>query len=119
MADWNVSLTQIYSYIGAMYGLCVDNHKSVMDVSLSELQVEIMNRSEDKNVDSIYSFIDKFSLKERNNPLVAPDGYKNYEVYPWAYNREFSYLRRCIVQYQSNGEIYCVKTSFAESEGAL
>jgi hypothetical protein len=108
MADWNVSLTQIYSYIGAMYGLCVDNHKSVMDVSLGELQVEIMNRSEDKNVDSIYSFIDKFSLKERNNPLVAPDGYKNYEVYPWAYNREFSYLRRCIVQYQSNGKIYCV-----------
>lgn len=130
MTDWNVSLTQIYSYIGAMYGLCVDNHKSVMDMSLNELQVEIMNRSEDKNLDSIRSFIDRFSLKERNNPLVAPDGYKNYEVYPWAYNREFSYLRRCIIQYQSNGEIYCVfgfralisaahQTHFLVNEGKL
>ena len=48
----------------------------------------------------VHEAINFFSLVPRPDFLVAPDGMKATEVYPWRFNRALSYLRRPLVQRQ-------------------
>ena len=41
-------------------------------------------------------------LYDRDEYLKAPKGYNDSEVFPWKYNREFSFARRFIVKYKNN-----------------
>ena len=46
----------------------------------------------------IEKVIDNISLKKRQDFLIAPNGYLSHEVYPWRFNREFSFTRRPMIQ---------------------
>jgi len=46
--------------------------------------------------------IERFSITQRDEYLKAPKGYNDNEVFPWKYNREFSFARRFIVKYKND-----------------
>lgn len=47
----------------------------------------------------IEKIIDHITLSQREDFLVPPKPYTNYDVYPWRFNRELSFTRRPIIQY--------------------
>ena len=95
--DWGVSFQEIGEVCGAMSTMCVARAKSVLQMSEETVVAEIMKQS---GIDetTIRAAIDKLSLQPREAYLQAPKGYSNTEVYPWRYNREFSFARRFIVK---------------------
>lgn len=50
----------------------------------------------------IIAGIERFSITQRDEYLKAPKGYNDSEVFPWKYNREFSFARRFVVKYINN-----------------
>lgn len=96
-ADWGVSFQEIGQICGAMSTMCVNRSKSVLQMPAEAVVAELR---EQLVIDesTIRAAIDRLSLQPRETYLKAPDGYGNNEVYPWRYNREFSFSRRFIVK---------------------
>ena len=51
----------------------------------------------------VEKIIDQITLCQRQDFLVPPKPFKKYDVYPWRFNRELSFTRRPIIQY--NGDL--------------
>lgn len=54
-------------------------------------------------IDLVEKIIDQITLCQRPDFLNPPEPYKKYDVYPWRFNRELSFTRRPIIQY--NGDL--------------
>lgn len=52
----------------------------------------------DKEV--VNKIINQIVLCQRPNFLIPPEPYKPYDIYPWRFNRELSFTRRPIIQYE-------------------
>ena len=97
--DWGISYQNIYKFCHFLANLCLENSSSVISMNKNDL----IKRLNDEFVlpnEEINAGIARFSLSSRPDYLVAPDGFKNNEVYPWKYNREFSFARRFIISHQ-------------------
>lgn len=55
------------------------------------------------SIDIIEKIINQISLCQRSDFLVPPKPYKTYDVFPWRFNRDLSFTRRPIIQY--NGDL--------------
>ena len=71
--------------------------KEVKKVDKSEFIKLVDKEFETLNIYKIEKIIKKISLEERENYLKAPKGYRNEEIYPWRFNREFSFTRRPVI----------------------
>lgn len=106
--DWGISFQDLGIICYNMSMLCVDRRKSVLQLSEEDVVKEICKMSK-LSEHLVRVGISRLSLQKRNKFLLAPDGYENYEVYPWRYNREFSFIRRFIVrEMDNNGEMYLI-----------
>lgn len=104
LADWGVSFQEIGQICGAMSTMCVNRSKSVLQMPEEVVVAEIREQLRIDDI-TIRAAIDKLSLQPRETYLKAPDGYGNNEVYPWRYNREFSFSRRFIVKIKESDGI--------------
>lgn len=55
------------------------------------------------SIDLVEKIIDQITLCQRPDFLIPPEPYKKYDVYPWRFNRDLSFTRRPIIQY--NGDL--------------
>lgn len=55
------------------------------------------------SIDLVEKIIDQITLCQRPDFLIPPEPYKKYDVYPWRFNRDLSFTRRPIIEY--NGDL--------------
>jgi hypothetical protein len=91
--------------------ICISGQQSVITISEDDL---IKNLREEFNLEKgeIIAGINRFSMSERSSFLIAPEGFNNSEVFPWKYNREFSFARRFIVKYKDKDNRILLKWGF-------
>lgn len=104
--DLGVSFQELGRICFYMSQLCVNRKVSILQAPDEMVVKEVCKASGyDENI--VRTAIDRLALQARPSYLTAPEGYKGNEVYPWRYNREFSFIRRFIVKEKdANGEMY-------------
>ncbi|MEJ7693707.1 hypothetical protein, partial [Daejeonella sp.] len=105
--DWGVSFTQILGVIKSLLIFGAQRETSVVVIRKEDFINEFVAKSSmtETELTNILKFI---TLRSRPAYLTAPDGYKNEDVFPWKYNREFSVIRRPIVEFVRDGESYLI-----------
>lgn len=106
--DWGISFQEIGWVCFYMSSMCVDRKTTVLQLPEEDVVQEICRKAQmSEHVVRIGML--RLSLQARSKFLEAPDGYDKQEVYPWRYNREFSFIRRFIVRrIDDNGDIYLI-----------
>ena len=104
--DWGISFQELGRVCFYMSQMCVNRKVSILQVPEGMVVKEVCKVSgHDESI--VRTAINRLALQARPSYLTAPEGYKGNEVYPWRYNREFSFIRRFIVKEKdANGEIY-------------
>lgn len=97
LADWNISYININKFCYSCYFLCLKHGASTISMEEEEF-IQVLVRDFILPRDQVIECIKRFSLQERDEYLVAPSGYRNNEVFPWKYNREFSFARRFLIR---------------------
>jgi len=97
LEDWGISYYNIYKFCYTCYIICIEKQSSSCSIKENEFIHQIKEKAQIEEKE-IIAGIDRFSITQRDEYLKAPDGYKNNEVFPWKYNREFSFVRRFIVK---------------------
>mgnify|MGYP002735620989 FL=1 len=64
--------------------------------------IELIKNKAKIDEKEIIAGIERFSITQRDEYLKAPKGFNDSEVFPWKYNREFSFARRFIVKYEND-----------------
>jgi hypothetical protein len=112
LKDWGIGYFNIIKFCYSCAYLCIESQSSTITMKkedfINSLQSERFNLSEKE----IISGLNHFSLENRPDYLTAPDGFNNNEVFPWKYNREFSFGRRFIVKYQNRDSEVLLKWGF-------
>lgn len=72
------------------------NESSVAYMQPEELVVELLNLTT-LTEDEIRYGLDKLTLTQRPDFNKPPKGYHSNDIFPWKYNREFSFLRRPLI----------------------
>lgn len=104
--DWGVSFQELGRMCFFMSQMCVDQVVSILQMP-EEMVVKEVGKVSGYDESIVRTAIDRLALQARPSYLIAPEGYKGNEVYPWRYNREFSFIRRFIVkEIDVNGEVY-------------
>lgn len=67
-----------------------------------EKLVQCVSDSIKTDTEIINKIIDQISLQQRPDFLTPPAPFKNFDVYPWRFNRELSFTRRPIIQYKDD-----------------
>jgi hypothetical protein len=101
LEDWGISYINISKFCYSSLIVCIDKQTSTCSMEQSEFIKQIKEKSQidEKEIGAI---IERFSITQRENYLKAPEGFMDNEVFPWKYNREFSFARRFIVKYKNN-----------------
>lgn len=99
--DWGISYSDIDAFCYGCYCLCLERHTSSLDIDAPSFVSSILTLQPKLNCDKIGLCINHFSIEPRPLYLKAPDGYRDLDVFPWVYNREFSYIRRFILSYDT------------------
>lgn len=95
--DWGITFTDLNAITHFAVYYAIEKEDSVGFVTKNEFTEQIIKRSSIRE-DDIKRGIELLLMKERDEYLIAPSGYKNEDVFPWKYNREFSFLRRPFVE---------------------
>jgi len=103
VTDWGVSYTELIGTIKSLLYMGAHRETSVVVMPRSEFVAEFLANS-DFDEGKIERLLSLLTIKERNDFLTPPDGYKTEDVFPWKYNREFSIIRRPIVEFTDKGE---------------
>ena len=107
--DWGVTYTNMLQFLYACHLIAVKQQTTVFVVKEDTLIEEILAMCPDLTIDTAKKCLDRFSLDKREDYLVAPAGFDPKDVYPWVYNREFSFLRRPIIRLRKeDGEVECI-----------
>ena len=105
-ADWGITYQDIVKVCTSMSQTCVNSGKGALQMLETEV-IEEVTRLSGILKGTIEMVIRRLSLEARDAYLQAPEGYKNLEVMPWGYNREFSFTRRFIVREKDkDGGVY-------------
>ncbi|MES2387840.1 MAG: SEC-C metal-binding domain-containing protein [Bacteroidota bacterium] len=107
MLDWGVSLSLIFEVLTKIANYGINFESSVVIIS-KELFLENFSTDLFESIDKLKVCLDLLSLQERGEYFTAPEGYKNEDVFPWKYNREFSLLRRPIVEFKDDSGLPCL-----------
>ncbi len=100
LADWGIGYLNIYKFCFSCYALCIEGENSSISIEENELIKKLVNEFKlPKN--EVIAGIKRFSIFKRTDYLKAPEGYNDNEVFPWKYNREFSFARRFIIKHEN------------------
>lgn len=103
--DWGVSLTHLHTLCHCAMIIAVENKLSVCKMTQVEL-ISNINRLAIIPHEEIIIGLERLTLVQRTEYLKAPDGFKNHDVYPWKYNKEFSYIRRPFIKIGTENSQY-------------
>lgn len=101
LEDWGISFLNIYKFCFTSFFICIEKQSSTCSIKESEF-IELIKNKTKINKKEIIAGIERFSITQRDEYLKAPKGYNDNEVFPWKYNREFSFTRRFIVKYEND-----------------
>jgi len=99
--DWGIGYLNIYKFCFCSLLVCIEKQHSTCSMKESEFIQLIKDKAKIEEKE-IIAGIERFSITQRDKYLKAPNGYNDSEVFPWKYNREFSFARRFIVKYKNN-----------------
>lgn len=100
LEDWGIGYLNIYKFCFSCFIICNEKQSSTCSINESEFINLIKNKAKIAEKE-IVAGIERFSITQRDEYLKAPKGYNDSEVFPWKYNREFSFARRFIVKYKN------------------
>lgn len=100
LADWGIGYLNIYKFCFSCFMLCIEGESSAISMEENELIKKLVDEFKLPE-DEVIAGIGRFSIFKRTDYLKAPDGYNDNEVFPWKYNREFSFARRFIIKYKN------------------
>ncbi|MCO5278934.1 MAG: hypothetical protein M9911_13175 [Saprospiraceae bacterium] len=101
LEDWGIGYLNTYKFCFSCFIIC--NEKQISTCSMNESEfIELIKDKTKIDEKEIIAGIERFSITQRDEYLKAPKGYNDSEVFPWKYNREFSFARRFIVKYINN-----------------
>jgi hypothetical protein len=103
LEDWEISYLNIYKFCYSCFIVCIEKQCSTCSMNESEFIQKIKEKAQIDEKE-IIAGIERFSITQRDEYLKAPNGYNDNEVFPWKYNREFSFARRFIVKYKNGKE---------------
>jgi hypothetical protein len=92
-AEFGFSLSQHSAIVGAALQLCVDVGDAVTRVSRARL-VAAIQEATGVDAQTAGRRVDDLSLGPRDDFFEVPAPAKHEDVYPWRYNRRWSYVRR-------------------------
>ncbi len=101
LEDWGISFLNIYKFCFTSFFICIEKQSSTCSIKESEF-IKLIKDKTKINEKEIIAGIERFSITQRDEYLKAPKGYNDSEVFPWKYNREFSFARRFIVKYEND-----------------
>ena len=64
--------------------------------------IEAVLKKTEINVDIVERILNQIILSKRDDFLIPPQPYAKHDVYPWRFNRELSFTRRPIIQYNED-----------------
>lgn len=91
-------------FIKGILGICLYDEEIVPEVKRVpriELVREVSKTSGISEV-TLNKIIDQITLTARKDFLKPPKPFAPYDVYPWRFNRELSFTRRPIIQFNNN-----------------
>ncbi len=104
LGDWGIGYLNIYKFCFSCFMIGVENESSTISMTESDFITKLTDEFKLPEKEVINGII-RFSISERPEYLKAPEGFHNNEVFPWKYNREFSFARRFIIKHiNSKGE---------------
>ncbi|MGD0757226.1 MAG: hypothetical protein ABR927_19450, partial [Bacteroidales bacterium] len=109
--DWGIGYSTIYKFCYSCAMICISDQKSVTTASEDDLIKKLIEEFKLEK-EEVIAGINHFSISERSGYLIAPEGFNNSEVFPWKYNREFSFSRRFIVRYKGKDDKVLLKWGF-------
>ncbi|CEN35332.1 YecA family protein [Capnocytophaga cynodegmi] len=101
LEDWGIGYLNIYKFCFNCFIICIEKQSSTCSMNESEF-IELIKDKAKIDEKEIIAGIERFSITQRDEYLKAPKGYIDNEVFPWKYNREFSFARRFIVKYKND-----------------
>ena len=100
LEDWGIGYLNIYKFCFCCFIICIEKQSSTCSINESEF-IKLIKDKAKIDEKEIIAGIERFSNTQRDEYLKAPKGYNDSEVFPWKYNREFSFARRFIVKYKN------------------
>lgn len=100
LEDWGISYLNIYKFCFSCFMICIEGEGSTISMKETELIIKLVDDFKLLK-EEVIAGIEHFSICRRTKFLEAPDGYNNNEVFPWKYNREFSFVRRFIIKHEN------------------
>lgn len=100
LEDWGIGYLNIYKFCFCSFIICIEKLHSTCSMKESEF-IQLIKDKAKIDEKEIIAGIERFSITQRDEYLKAPYGYNDSEVFPWKYNREFSFARRFIVKYKN------------------
>lgn len=98
IAEFGYSFKEFWKVIFSMISVSRDiDHSEVYKIDRNELIEKIRKLNSSYNVNIIDKIIDDISLNERNNFLDPPEGFRREDIYPWRFNRQYSFMRRPLI----------------------
>lgn len=107
LADWGITLPMIIATNNLLSDYCFENQKSYYSCTDEELKSMLKSRT-NMNEKNINSYIENMGLETRGK-MDKPKVLNDYpEIFPWRYNRKYSYIRRPLLKVKngSNGFIF-------------
>jgi hypothetical protein len=103
LADWGVSYTELLGTIKSLLYMGAEKETSVVVMQKSEFIAHFLAGSafDEEKIERLLGLI---TLKERKDFLTPPEGFKAEDVFPWKYNREFSVIKRPVVEFTDKGK---------------
>lgn len=118
LKDWGISYTNTIDFCVFAAFLCIKSESSVITMKEKDFIETLKLTESNLQEQEITAGLKHFSLESRLNYLTAPNGFCDNEVFPWRYNREFSFARRFIVKYKNNDGDLLLKWGFRNAIAA-
>ncbi|MBX3254918.1 MAG: SEC-C domain-containing protein [Chitinophagaceae bacterium] len=105
-ADFGFDYTATIQVCGLLIKYAIENNASVLFIERNMLIGKM--RAEAFFKEEYLKVLEWLILDQRNDFLKAPAGYKNEDVFPWKYNREFSIRRRPLLKLVADEKDYFI-----------
>lgn len=102
--EFGFSITELATFLAETGALGLDLPGTAKVIALDEFIATMSDRLGWLG-ERVAQAVDFFALRPREGFLKAPPGYKEYDVFPWRFNRQLSYARRpLIIRTTSDGQ---------------
>lgn len=107
LEEFGISLFEMKEGLSVLFYAALKQDSAFCEMEAESI-VNLFYRDLGWNPETTRVFLGLFALGKRDNFLKPPDPFREFDVYPWRFNRRLSYLRRPLVPLgQAMGLRYC------------